>query len=119
MEIKPTGPGANISPISNNDQQVNNAAFSRQTEASNTTGLTAQENLPLSSVLAAYRKSDLQDPGKVEEMLSRCTGDLLGDVLGQSSSSLSADEKSYLTGWLQNDPSIRGKLLNYLEKLLK
>ncbi len=116
MEIKPTGPGANLPPVSNNDQPVNKP-FSRQTESSNAASATS--NMPLSNVLAEYKKADLQDPAKVEKMLSQCTGGLLEDVLGPASSSLSSNESSYLTGWLQNDPSIRGKMLNYLERVLK
>ncbi len=118
MEIKPTGPGANLPPVSNNDQPVSKA-FSKQTEALGAASVSSQDNLPLSSVLANYKKADLQDPAKVEKMLSQCAGGLLDGVLGQSSSSLSANESSYLSGWLQNDPSIRGKMLNYLEQVLK
>ncbi len=117
MEIKPTGPGANLSPVSNNDQAVNKTTFSRQTEASGAASVTPDP--PLSSALAEYKKADLQDPAKVEKMLSQCTGGLLEDVLGPSNSSLSANESSYLSGWLQNDPSVRGKLMNYLERVLK
>jgi hypothetical protein len=116
MEIKPTGPGANLPPVSNNDQAVNKT-FSKPTEAPNAASVTPDR--PLSSVLAQYKKADLQDPAKVEKMLSECTGGLLEDVLGPANSSLSANESSYVKGWLQNDPSVRGKLLNYLERVLK
>jgi hypothetical protein len=116
MEIKPTGPGANLPPVSNNDQPVNKA-FSKQIQASNAADVTS--NLPLSTLLVEYKKADLQDPAKVEKMLSQCTGGLLDDVLGSSKTGLSANESSYLAGWLQNDPSVRGKLLNYLERVLK
>jgi hypothetical protein len=117
MEIKPTGLGGNLPPVSNNDQPVNKTTFSKQTEATSAASVTS--DLPLSSVLAEYKKADLQDPAKVEKMLSQCTGGLLEDVLGPANSSLSANESSYLSGWLQDDPSVRGKLLNYLERVLK
>jgi hypothetical protein len=115
MEIKPTGPGANLPPVSNNDQPVK--PYSKQTGASNVAE--PASNLPLSSVLGEYKKTDLQDPAKVEKILSQCTGGLVDDVLGNSKTGLSANESSYLAGWLQNDPSVRGKLLNYLERVLK
>lgn len=115
MEIKPTGPGANLPPVSNNDQPVK--AFSKQTGASDVADVAS--NLPLSPILGEYKKTDLQDPAKVEKILSQCTGGLLDDVLGNSKSGLSANENSYLADWLQNDPSVRGKLLNYLERVLK
>ena len=115
MEIKPTGPGANLPPVSNNDQPVK--PYSKQTDASNVAE--AASNLPLSSVLGEYKKTDLQDPAKVEKILSQCTGGLVDDVLGNAKAGLSSNESSYLAGWLQNDPSVRGKLLNYLERVLK
>jgi hypothetical protein len=116
MEIKPTGSGGSLPPVPNDNQQVSNKTFSGASEAS---GIAAQPDSPLSSVLADFKKADLQDPAKVEQMLSQCAGGLLSDAAGQSQSKLSPDEKSYLTGWLQSDPSIRGKLLSYLEKVLK
>ena len=119
MEIKPTGPGANLPSVSNNEQPVNKAFSSKQAEPTDAVAPSSHDSLPLSSALAGYTKADLQDPAKVETMLSQCAGGLLGDSLGQSNFSLSAGESSYLAGWLQNDPAIRGKLLNYLERVLK
>ena len=80
MEIKPTGLGANLPPVSNNDQPVNKT-FSRQTEAASSL---VQRKRATTSALGEYKKADLQDPAKVEKMLSQCTGGLLDDVLGKS-----------------------------------
>lgn len=119
MEVKPTGPGGNLPSVSNNNQQVGDKPFPGPAEPSGITGTPEQQDLPLSSVLANFSKADLQDPAKVDQMVSQCAGGLLGQALEQSNATLSPTETSYLTSTLQNDPSVRSKLLNYLEKTLK
>lgn len=119
MEIKPTGPGGNLPGIGNDDQAINNKSFPRQSEIGSSAGASAADASSLASLLSGYKKADLQDPAKVEKMLSECAGGLLGGAADQTGAKLSADESSYLTGYLQNDPIMRGKLMSYLEQVLK
>lgn len=119
MEIKPTGAGGNLPGVSNDDQAVNNKSFPRQSETASAAGAPAADPSSLASLLSEYKKTDLQDPAKVEKMLSQCASGLLGSALGQTGSKLSPDESSYLTGYLQNDPIMRSKLMSYLEQVLK
>ena len=115
MSIKPTGPGGGLPPLGGADGVVSRAPVRKSEFSQPAPAATAE---PLASVAAQFRKSDLQDPAKVEQMLSQCAGTLLDGALGRSNSQLPQNDNQYLADWLRNDPSIRTKLLNYLEQVL-
>jgi hypothetical protein len=114
MEIKPTGPGGPLPPVSNDGQGVKKFAKAAQPDAAGgvDTGQTLQ------GIASDFRKADLQDPAKVDQMLSRCSSELLRSALTGIGGKVSPADSANLTGFLQNDPVIRGKLLNYLGRAL-
>jgi hypothetical protein len=114
MDIKPTGPGTGL-PLSGADEPLNGAPL-QQTEALETAQSRAGE--PFASVAARFQRSDLQDPAMVEKMLSQCAGELVGSALGRVKGQLPQADTQYLADWLQNDPTIRAKLLSSLERVL-
>ena len=114
MEIKPTGPGGPLPPVSNNDQTVKKFAKAAQPDPAAGVG-TGQT---LKGIAGDFRKADLQDPAKVDQMLSRCSGELLRSALTGIGGKASPADSANLIGYLKNDPVIRGKLLNYLERVL-
>ena len=114
MEIKPPGPGSPLPPASNDEQTVKKFAKAAQRDAAAGVG-TGQA---LSRIVGDFHKSDLQDPAKVDQMLSRCSSELLGSALTGIGGKLSPADTANLTGFLKNDPVIRGKLLNYLGRAL-
>jgi len=117
MDIKPTGQGAQLPPATNTDERVEKTSF-RQVETSQAAGRTSEIDQPLAALKTQFRKADLQDPAKVETMLTHCTGELLESAIGRMNSPISEADTAYLGDWLRNDPSIRGKLLSYLEQVL-
>ena len=114
MEIKPTGPPVDPSSLSRADQP-SGVPF-KQTKITETAPSAGGQ--ALSAVTSQFKKADLQDPAKVNELLSQCSGELLQSALGQVNRQMSPTDKQYLTDWMQNDPSVRGKLMNYLERVL-
>ncbi len=114
MEIKPTGPGGPLPPVSNTDQTVKKFTKAARPDAAAGTG----KGQALKSITADFHKADLQDPAKVDQILSRCSGELLQSALGRTGGKASPADTANLTEFLQNDPVIRGKLLNYLERVL-
>jgi hypothetical protein len=67
----------------------------------------------------AVTQADLADPGKTEETLRRCFGGLVDDSSRQLGVSPSDSQKRDLVEFLGNDPLMRGKLLNYLDQVVK
>jgi hypothetical protein len=114
MEIKPTGPGGPLPPVSNNDQAVKKFTKAARPEAV----VGAEKGQAFKSITAEFHKADLQDPAKVDQMISRCSGELLQSALGRTGGKVSPADSANLTEFLQSDPVIRGKLLNYLERVL-
>jgi hypothetical protein len=114
MEINPTRPGGPLPPVADSNQPVNK--FSKAARPASVEVL--QTGQALKSISADFRKADLQDPAKVDEMLSRCTGELLQSALVRVDGKVTPEAGADLTNWLQNDPVLRGKLLNYLERVL-
>jgi hypothetical protein len=112
MEIKPPGSGGPLPPISDNNQPVK--------KFSNVSRPAAAGAPPsgLGAVTAEYRKADLKDPAKADEILSRCAGELLESVLPQTGAKLTPASTAEIAEWMQTDPTLRGKLLNYLERVL-
>jgi hypothetical protein len=64
-------------------------------------------------------QADLADPRKTEETLRRCFSGLVDDSGRQLGISASNSQKSDLVAFLGNDPLMRGKLLNYLDQVVK
>lgn len=112
MQIKSTGPGSLLRPISSSDQTIKTFTKAARPEASSDTR-TAQA---LKTITSEFRKADLQDPAKVDHTLTRCSDELLRSALGGSGGNVSPAASADLTGFLKNDPVIRGQLLNYLER---
>jgi hypothetical protein len=114
MDIKPTGPGGPLPPVSNNDQTVKKFTAAARPDA-NAGPNSAQA---FQSITAEFHKADLQDSGKVDRMLSGCSGELLQSALQRTGGTVSPAGSASLTDVLKNDPVVRGKLLNYLERVL-
>jgi len=51
-------------------------------------------------------------------MLSGCSGELVQSAIKGTGAKASPADSANLTEFVQNDPVIRGKLLNYLERVL-
>jgi hypothetical protein len=64
-------------------------------------------------------QADLADPRKSEETLRRCFNGLVEDSGRQLGISPSDSQKSDLVAFLGSDPLMRGKLLNYLDQVVK
>jgi hypothetical protein len=116
MEIKPTGPGSYPQPASDGAESTEKL---RPADVAATESAPTAAGEPLAAIAAQFHKADLQDPAKVEDMLSQCAGQLLGSALDRMKGPVPAGDQKYLADWLRNDPYIRGKLLNYLERVLK
>jgi len=113
MEIKPTAPGGPLPPA-DNDQTVKKFTKAARPDAA----AGAEKGQALKSITAGLHKADLQDPAKVDQMLSRCSAELLQAALERTGGKVSPADAANLTEFLQSDPVIRGKLLNYLERVL-
>jgi hypothetical protein len=114
MEIKPPGSGGPLPPVSDTNPSIKRFSNVSRPAPSGTT----QAGPALKAVTAEFRKADLQDPAKVDQMLSRCAGELLESVLPRVDAKISPAGTADLKDWLQSDPVLRGKLLNYLERVL-
>jgi hypothetical protein len=114
MEIKGPRPGGPLPPVADNNQPVNKFSKASRPVAA---GAPQAEN-PLQAIAAEYSKADLKDPAKVDQILSRCTNELLQSALQRSGGKISPEGGATVNEWLQNDPHLRGKLLNYLERVL-
>ena len=73
MQIKSTGPGSLLPPVSSSDQTIKTFTKAARPEASSGTG-TVQT---LKTITSEFRKADLQDPAKVDHTLTRCSDELL------------------------------------------
>lgn len=70
-------------------------------------------------IAPAITQADLRDPGKAEEMLTRRFGDLVDNAGRQLGVPVSDAQKNNVVEFLGNDPVMRGKLMNYLEQVVK
>ncbi len=117
MDIKPTGPGAVPQPaeeaVPSVGEKQSSVAFHDLANSSTVPG-----DQPFEAVVSQFRRPDLQDPEKVEKMLWSCASELLTSAVDRTSAPVSHGGRAYLTDFLQNDPYLRGKLLNYLERIL-
>jgi hypothetical protein len=72
----------------------------------------------MGTVRAQFSKADLQDPAKVETMLSQAADELVRSTLSDVNGRLPPGDSAYLSEWMRNDPTFRAKLLNYLQRVL-
>jgi len=114
MEIKSTGPGGLLPPDSGNGQPVKK--FTPAERPAESAGADAGQ--PFQSITAELRLADLQAPAKLDQAISRCSGELLLSALQSTGGKVSPAGATQLTEFLSNDPVIRGKLVNYLERVL-
>ena len=70
-------------------------------------------------VPAGITQADLRDAGKAEETMMRCFGDMVDNAGRQLGVTVSDAQRHNLLEFLGNDPVMRGKLLNYLEQVVK
>src|SRR5215472_8473907 len=113
MQIKPTGPGGPLPPASNNDQSVKKLTPGMPSAPASPAG--AADGLQ--AITASFHKSDLQDPAKVDQMLSNCSGEFVQSAIEHTGAKASPADTANLTEFVQNDPVMRGKILNYLERV--
>jgi hypothetical protein len=116
MEIKTGGPGGPYIPPS--PQNVDGARPA-SVERSKAPAEVKEPSEALKGISARYRKSDLQDPAKLEEMISTCVGELLDSASSRTGKPLSENDKTLLAGWMGNDPTVRSKVVTCLEQTLK
>jgi hypothetical protein len=115
MKINSNRFGGSLPPVPDNTQSVK--GFSKPSRPDAATGPQAGD--ALKAIAADFQKADLQDPAKVDQMLSRCSGELVQGALRRVDGKISPADTANLTQYFQNDPVVRGKLLNYLERHLK
>jgi hypothetical protein len=115
MDIKPTGPGTGLPSLSGPEDRLNKPKF-EETRTQPASSL--ESGAPFAGVAASFQRSDLQDPAKLETMMSQCASELVGSALGQVNGQLPPADTQYLTEWLQNDPTIRARVLNCLQRVL-
>ena len=120
MEIKRTAPGS--VPIETGRPPQEPARkpgteFSRalQSAGGAPSGAEAGE---IRGALSQYRKADLNDPAKVDQMVQTSVGVLVDDC-AQRVPGFGSHERQLLSGWLETDPVMRGKIQKYLEKVLE
>jgi hypothetical protein len=116
MEIKPTGP-PQFPAVSRTDETRNKTAFTGA-EKSTAGEAISETGQPLGSLRAQFSKADLQDPAKLDIILSRAADELVRSTLTDVNGRLSQADSAYVSDWMRNDPTFRGKLLNYLQRVL-
>jgi hypothetical protein len=114
MNIKPTGPGGPPPPVSDSSQPVER--FSKPSRPA--APVNPQTSQALKSITADFRKADLQDPAKVDQMVSRCTSELVESALAQSGANVSPQAKAQMAELLENDVVFRGKVVSFCKQVL-
>lgn len=64
-------------------------------------------------------QADLRDARKAEETLMRCFGGMVDDAGRHLGVAVSDEQRRNLLEFLGNDPVMRGKLLKYLDQVVK
>jgi hypothetical protein len=115
MEINRTGP--RNGQFDNTTQKTEQSGASFKSSASSSGRAQAAGGLDADSL--GLTPADLADPRKREEALQRCFNGLVDDSGRQIGTSPSSSQKSELVAFLGSDPLMRGKLLNYLDQVVK
>ena len=93
MKINPTGPGAPPPGISDDKQTVAKGFRASRPE----TTAAPQSGQALKSITAEFHKTDLQDPAKVDQMVSRCAGELAQNALQRGGGKVTPADTANLT----------------------
>ena len=115
MEINRTGPRNAQCDNTAHKTQPSGGRFISSTSSSGSVQVTTG---PDAGSLGVTR-AELADPSKTEETLRRCFSGLVDDSGRDLGVSPSNSQKSDLVAYLGNDPVMRGKLLNYLDQVVK
>ena len=115
MEINRTGPRNAQCDNTAHKTQQSRGSFMSSTSSSGSVQATTGPDADSLGVTRA----DLADPRKTEETLRRCFSGLVDDSGRDLGVSPSNSQKSDLVAYLGNDPVMRGKLLNYLDQVVK
>ena len=82
-----------------------------------TAGASARPAAGPTSILTEFRRADLADAAKVDTIVHRSAEEL---VRAQpASANLAPAQQKEIADWIANDPLMRGKILNYLERTLQ
>jgi hypothetical protein len=119
MEIKgpgPPKPPAVTPPAERTTDQTARTGFSQIRKSGETAPAGETSVSGPAKVRAEFRRSDLTDPVKADRMVKLSVNELVGS--DPSASKLSGPQRQKLAEWMEQDPVLRGKILNYLEKVL-
>jgi hypothetical protein len=119
MKIKPPGSGIPPLPPAKGPEPAPESAKPRPAGEFKTaqTGTPASAATGLPGVAGQFKKADLRDAGKVDQILRSAIQEMTATDF--SAAKLSAADQKYLVDWMQNDPTMRSRLLNYLERVLE
>jgi hypothetical protein len=112
MEIKPAGGGNSGFVLSANADGHPRKVGSKFASTPEQTGGPA-------GVFSSFSRSDLSDPTKTDAVIDTCLGELVETALRKLPGGAQGADKRLLVEFMASDPTIRGKLLNYLRKILK
>jgi hypothetical protein len=115
MEIKRTGVGNAQFDNTTQKSQQSGARFKSSVSSSGR----AQANAGPNADTLGVTQADLADPRKTEDTLRRCFNGLVDDSGRQLGISSTNSQKSDLANFLGSDPLMRGKMLSYLDQVVK
>jgi hypothetical protein len=115
MEINRTGP---------RQTQIEDPAAKPQPSASRfrcagSPAVDAGATAPPTGVPPGITPADLRDAGKAEAALMSCFNDMVDNAGQQLGVTVSDEQRQKLLEFLGSDPMIRGKLLSFLEQVVK
>jgi hypothetical protein len=96
------------------EAETDNAKFNAQASA-----IGQPETMASAPPSANVTRTDLADAGKRDEILKQSFDRLVSDAGNQLGIPISSKQKEDLIGFLQDDPMLRSKLLNYLGQIAK
>ncbi len=116
MEIK--GPSPNRPPANPADTRTESArpAKSFSADAVSEAGLASSPS-QLRRVAEAFRKADLADPAKVDNMVAASVRELVS-ARAETMGGLPEADRARIEQFMQGDPVIRNTIMKYLEKVL-
>jgi hypothetical protein len=66
------------------------------------------------SVAASFRKADLQNAARVDEMVNKAVDELLTNEFPE----LPSSDRQAMASWMRSDPIVRQRILEYFERTL-
>src|ERR1700733_13906500 len=112
MEINRTG--SRNAPLENPAQKIEPTAAGFK--SSSTQSVDTDASSHPTAVPAGITRADLRDPGKSEEILNHCFGDMIDKASSDLGVPVSETQRRSVLEFLGNDPVTRGKLLSYLDQ---